>query len=69
MHVGINVLLCGAWLGTPMVAAVVLQLEQVTGALGHDADKTLTETVAGSFAALCIFPFLWDFRSYAQTIL
>ena len=52
MHVGINVLLCGdAWLGSAMVAAVVLQLEQVTGALGHDADKTLTGIVEGSFAA------------------
>lgn len=56
VHVGINVLLCGdAWLGSAMVAAVVLQLEQVTGALGHDADKTLTGIVEGSFAALCIF--------------
>ena len=60
MHVGINVLLCGdAWLGSAMVAAVALQLEQVTGALGHDADKTLTGIVEGSFAALCICSFLW----------
>lgn len=36
-----------------MVAAVVLQLEQVTGALGHDADTMLTAIVAGNFVAQC----------------